>query len=383
MRLTTGTVKNKYFYAPLTRLGAGFGRCIAFVDSANGTHWMHQDAQGSTKVITQIDGSAENAYKYYPFGDSLNFTGTVKNDVKFTGQRYADGIEAYDFNARYYDPELGRFYSIDPLWNPAESPYVYCHNNPVNFTDPTGMAADPVQYAKAFEQMLAILKAHPYSYFDVVDGDSRIRYSLEERGISGFDIAWLVYDAIYGRPNFPGEGGRGGRTWTEIHLMDMMLAQMPHGNSNTGDPTPTPKPQAKENTKTYKDDIGKLKREATIYRVAVDLVVPYNPMLNMTAKLGVLAAEMWPRGHNDPKNDKTSPYNQGVNIIDTQTYSAMDVGNMRFGVFANNLGVPCCVACFGAGVFAQMTGGATDATNVYGGGDNKKDTEMTKKGYGQ
>jgi hypothetical protein len=61
---------------------------------------MHQDAQGSTKLITNSSGTAENAYKYYPFGDSLNFTGTVKNDVKYTGQSYVEGMEAYDYGAR-------------------------------------------------------------------------------------------------------------------------------------------------------------------------------------------------------------------------------------------------------------------------------------------
>ena len=133
---STGAVKKKYIFA--------LGRCIAFVDSASNTHWLHQDAQGSTKLITNASGTAENAYKYYPFGDSLNFTGTVKNDVKYTGQRYVDGIESYDFNARYYDPELGRFYSIDPLGSAAISPYAYCSNDPVNFIDPSGMVAAPI-----------------------------------------------------------------------------------------------------------------------------------------------------------------------------------------------------------------------------------------------
>jgi RHS repeat-associated protein len=133
---STGDTKKKYIYA--------LGKCIAYVDSASNTHWMHQDAQGSTKLITGAYGAAENAYKYYPFGDSLSFTGTVKNDVKYTGQRYAEGIEAYDYNARYYDPEIGRFYSRDPLGSAASSPYAYCGNDPVNMVDPSRMVALPM-----------------------------------------------------------------------------------------------------------------------------------------------------------------------------------------------------------------------------------------------
>ena len=55
------------------------------------------------------------------------------------------GVEAYDFSARYYDPAIGRFYSMDPIFNPATSPYAYCNNNPVNMIDPSGMATVPAR----------------------------------------------------------------------------------------------------------------------------------------------------------------------------------------------------------------------------------------------
>ena len=47
----------------------------------------------------------------------------------------------YDYSARYMDPALGRFTSIDPLSENyySISPYVYVANNPLRFIDPTGM----------------------------------------------------------------------------------------------------------------------------------------------------------------------------------------------------------------------------------------------------
>jgi len=47
----------------------------------------------------------------------------------------------YYFGARYYDPAIARWLSVDPLTNqdPSISPYVYCANNPLKFIDPTGM----------------------------------------------------------------------------------------------------------------------------------------------------------------------------------------------------------------------------------------------------
>ena len=48
-------------------------------------------------------------------------------------------------NARYYDPAVARFVSPDPLMNPSDpktlDPYRYAENNPVVYTDATGLMA--------------------------------------------------------------------------------------------------------------------------------------------------------------------------------------------------------------------------------------------------
>ncbi|MBL0335903.1 MAG: hypothetical protein IPP73_11565 [Chitinophagaceae bacterium] len=52
------------------------------------------------------------------------------------------GLELYDFTARTYDQQLGRFIQIDPLTDAGEqeswSSYHYSYNNPVTFNDPNG-----------------------------------------------------------------------------------------------------------------------------------------------------------------------------------------------------------------------------------------------------
>ncbi|MCG8332456.1 MAG: RHS repeat-associated core domain-containing protein [Chitinophagales bacterium] len=53
-------------------------------------------------------------------------------------------INLYDYGARWYDPTIGRFTTVDPLADEflSLSPYHYVYNNPLIHTDPTGMAAD-------------------------------------------------------------------------------------------------------------------------------------------------------------------------------------------------------------------------------------------------
>ena len=93
---------------------------------------------------------------YYPFGlRQLGYNGaTVLGKGNSTGQKYKYngkelqdelGLNMYDYEARNYDPAIGRWMNIDPLaeHSPNKTPYHYCSNNPTNRIDPTGMCDDP------------------------------------------------------------------------------------------------------------------------------------------------------------------------------------------------------------------------------------------------
>ena len=43
----------------------------------------------------------------------------------------------FNMGARYYDPEMGRFLSVDPLFEmyTEYSPYSYCNNSPMMWRD--------------------------------------------------------------------------------------------------------------------------------------------------------------------------------------------------------------------------------------------------------
>lgn len=82
---------------------------------------------------------------------ALNFGN--ENKYKFGGKElqsneFSDGsgMELYDFQARNYDPQVGRWWSGDPKADKSVwlSPYNYCLNNPIKFFDPDGQFPYPV-----------------------------------------------------------------------------------------------------------------------------------------------------------------------------------------------------------------------------------------------
>ena len=105
--------------------------------------YFHQDHLGSTGVMTNELGTVVKDIFYKPFGETVSESGIGGISHKFTGQELDSETELYNYNARLYDPEIGRFLSADilvPYFNKSQSfnRYSYVRNNPLRYNDPTG-----------------------------------------------------------------------------------------------------------------------------------------------------------------------------------------------------------------------------------------------------
>ncbi len=103
------------------------------------------NAHGDVVGMTDENGNVVNEYTYDPWGNILSETETVENPIKYAGEYYDEELDMYYLRARYYDPNVGRFTSLDikegEISNPLDmNRYVYCRNNPIKYVDPSGEA---------------------------------------------------------------------------------------------------------------------------------------------------------------------------------------------------------------------------------------------------
>ncbi len=108
--------------------------------------YVHQDHLGNTRSGFASDAPTTSKFQtdYYPFGLSHvgGTTSSPKNRYLYNGKELQEGLGYYDYGARYYDPFVGRWTSVDPLAESyySHSSYNYALNDPIGKFDPNGMA---------------------------------------------------------------------------------------------------------------------------------------------------------------------------------------------------------------------------------------------------
>lgn len=149
-----------YVYAGSQLVGGERMKWGYLSDRIGGVRHYHLDHLGSVRLVTDAHARLVAENDYYPYGatptnsfqEQLNFRLFV-DTARYAGHHRdfltGAGLETGEYldymHARYYDPKLARFLSVDPKerrealklpqgWNR----YAYAHNNPLKYLDPDG-----------------------------------------------------------------------------------------------------------------------------------------------------------------------------------------------------------------------------------------------------
>jgi len=145
---TSTSTSTTLYYGPFIYESGSLSKVLTpegyYVPTPKLYHYYLKDHLGNTRITYHYSGSTpavDQEVEYYPFGMLFADNNLDKNKYLYNGKELnKEFFENYDYGARFYDPELGRWHVID---NKAgkyfyESPYIYAGNNPIIFIDPNG-----------------------------------------------------------------------------------------------------------------------------------------------------------------------------------------------------------------------------------------------------
>ena len=106
--------------------------------------YYHSDHLGSTSYITDAKANVAQFDAYLPYGELLvdEHSSSEEMPYKFNGKEFDQETGLYYYGARYMNPRTSLWYGVDPLAEkyPEIGGYAYCHDNPINRSDKTGLA---------------------------------------------------------------------------------------------------------------------------------------------------------------------------------------------------------------------------------------------------
>lgn len=155
--------------------------------------YYHPDHLGSSSYITNLDGEVVQHIEYVPFGEVfIEERNNIWNTpYLFNAKEFDEETGLYYYGARYYDPRLSLWLSIDPKEEKYSNVSTYCYviSNPLKYTDPTGMEIDMTKVRLADEQLKlsttqSVIKdlASQTGLQLSLDKDNKLQYAKNDEG---------------------------------------------------------------------------------------------------------------------------------------------------------------------------------------------------------
>ena len=93
------------------------------------------DGHGSVRALADENGKVTDKYVYDAFGNLISSVGSTKNDFLFCGEQFDPVTGLYYLRARYMNPSVGRFITMDSYEGSIDDPvslhkYLYANANP-------------------------------------------------------------------------------------------------------------------------------------------------------------------------------------------------------------------------------------------------------------
>jgi RHS repeat-associated protein len=104
--------------------------------------YYEADGLGTITSLSNTSGALAQTYTFDSFGNQTASSGSLTNPFRYTAREFDPETGIYEYRARYYDQNIGRFVSEDPARFNGRGPnfYAYVKNSPVGKFDPTGLA---------------------------------------------------------------------------------------------------------------------------------------------------------------------------------------------------------------------------------------------------
>lgn len=252
---------------------------VAVSAQAQTVEYLHTDALGSVVAVTDANRTVLERREYEPYGSQL--TPAVSNGPGYTGHVQDAATSLVYMQQRYYDAQIGRFLSVDPVAASIGANfnrYAYAANNPYRFTDPDGRDCKSMEGNETCATGAIVGAAARAGYVGMKSDSTRAQYQSKTAKLDPTDSAGRSAVKAEARANTP----------TEVKAA--IEAKRPGlgpkaGSGGTANSTNKGVNQLARNLGT----LGKASAATVVLTAGADIATSDNPAKAATANVGAIA----------------------------------------------------------------------------------------------